>query len=123
MNKQNLNASMNFLSDIKISAAEVMDNGLFDKPSKFEITAYDGGMLSVCGWWLPVVIDLTGLKAEENIPILSDHNREIKYVAGQADSIVISATNVKETGILFSNIAFFTSSKLSPSSAENPKIS
>jgi hypothetical protein len=103
-NKQDINASIDFLRDIDIEAVGMMENGLFPKPSKFNIKAYDGGLLRVAGWWLPIVIDLEGITSEQEIPILDSHQKSLDNVYGQTDMVEISATEINESGQLYSNI-------------------
>ena len=102
--KQDLNASLDFFRDIEIQAAGQMVEGLFSKPSTFSIKAYDGGVVHVCGWWYGVVIDLQGLTADSQIPILSDHFRSVEYVAGQSDSVDIGDNDINVSGKLYSNV-------------------
>lgn len=53
--------------------------------SQFEILAYTGGKLRVDGFDLPVVVDLAGLEAEGEIPIVIKHDTSDAMVLGQTD--------------------------------------
>lgn len=65
----------------------------------FKIDAYNGGIINVAGFYWPVVVDLSGLKAAgKTIPILIDH--DISRPLGQAEQISIEASSVKLTGVI-----------------------
>jgi len=57
------------------------------KPRRFSILAYTGGPLPVSGFALPVVVDLAGLEAPGNVPILLDHSNTVEDTLGVTDSI------------------------------------
>ena len=104
---QDLNAPINFERVMNITAAAddtVVEGQLTKKPAKFAISAYDGGAMNLGGWWNPVVLDLTGLKSEDNIPILADHWSATSNVIGQTENIEITETEIIEKGTLYSNI-------------------
>jgi hypothetical protein len=54
-------------------------------PKRFDILAYTGGKLRVNGFKLPVVVDLQGLKAEGNVPIVVKHDTSDDSTLGQTD--------------------------------------
>lgn len=57
------------------------------KPRRFSILAYTGGPLPVSGFELPVVVDLAGLEAPGNVPILLDHQNTVEATLGVTDTI------------------------------------
>lgn len=57
---------------VTITAAE--GEGDAKSPPKFNVTAYTGGALNVCGWDLPVVIDLAGLQFARSVVANLAHN-------------------------------------------------
>jgi len=70
-----------------------------DKPAKrptFEMLAYTGGMLRVAGFYRPVVIDLSGLKASARVSILKDHDPT--QLVGQSTEVVIDKSQVTVAG-------------------------
>ena len=71
------------------------------KRPTFEMLAYSGGVLSV-GWGGPVYVDLSGLRAADQVTVLLDHDRYA--IAGQCLSVDISARQVKAAGILTGNV-------------------
>lgn len=77
-----------------IKAAEADPN----KPKRFTMTAYTGGELRVAGYYLPVVIDLAGLKAAAPLPMLLNHSLE--QIVGHADEVDVSASAVKLGGVI-----------------------
>lgn len=61
--------------------------------------AYTGTMMTVNGFYTPVVVDLAGLKAErDKIPILLDHDST--RIIGQTDGITVDSAGVRLTGIV-----------------------
>jgi hypothetical protein len=63
-----------------------------DKPRRFRVEAYNGGLLPVDGFEHPVVVDLTGLEAPNQIPILIDHRKEVEATLGITDKIENTGT-------------------------------
>ena len=57
------------------------------KDPTFKLNAYTGGALRA-NYPYPVVVDLTGLKAEKNVPILRGHNQD--RIVGHATEVVIA---------------------------------
>lgn len=78
-----------------IEAAAAKDGAPKARP-KFSMIAYNGGMLRLNGFYLPVVVDLKGLRASQNTTILLDHDRT--QIVGQATRTEITATQVKLEG-------------------------
>lgn len=90
--------ALNFCAPIDITAAEASADGKPKLPT-FTILAYNGVSLNVGGFYLPVIVDLTGLKAAgSTIPILIDH--DLSKPIGQADSIQIDAKGVRLSGTI-----------------------
>lgn len=57
---------------------------------RFTMTAYTGGPMQLNGWRYPVVVDLQGMQmGKQRRPILLDHTRDVDFVVGQTDSIVV----------------------------------
>lgn len=69
------------IATIELKAAEG------SKPRRFSILAYTGGPLPVTGFNLPVVVDLAGLEAPGNVPILLDHQNTVEDTLGVTDTI------------------------------------
>ena len=68
------------------------------KSRRFSILAYSGGTLPVEGFPVPVVVDLQGLEATENIPILIDHTKSVEATLGQTDSVENDGSQLKLAG-------------------------
>jgi hypothetical protein len=69
-------------------AAELQADGAGQKIPRFSMVAYNGGPISVSGWDLPVVIDLSGLEiGTRSKPILRDHDP--KQIVGHSDEIAV----------------------------------
>ena len=86
----------------EINFAESSSN-LKDAPSKFNILAYNGGVVYV-GYYGPIVIDLDGMKIPKQvIPILDSHEKSLDSVLGRTEKIEIIDGVVRESGILYSN--------------------
>lgn len=58
------------------------------KPRRFDILAYDGGLLPVDGFPLPVVLDLNGTTVRDGFPILVKHENGVMETLGQHDGHV-----------------------------------
>jgi hypothetical protein len=70
------------------------------KPRRFLIEAYNGGLLPVDGFEYPVVVDLTGLEAPNQIPILIDHRKEVEATLGVTDAIENTGTALTLGGLV-----------------------
>lgn len=71
------------------------------QPSKratFSIVAYTGGALRTSSFFRPVVIDLSGLRATQQIPILLDHDPA--QIVGQATRVNVANGQVRVEGIV-----------------------
>lgn len=71
------------------------------KRPKFEMTAYSGGVMQVAAYWNPVVIDLSGLRAKQRVPVLLDHDS--KQIVGQSQKTEITAQTLKLSGVITGN--------------------
>lgn len=71
------------------------------KRPKFEMTAYSGGVMNVASYWNPVVIDLSGLRAKQRVPVLLDHDS--KQIVGQSQKTEITAQTLKLSGVITGN--------------------
>lgn len=68
------------------------------KRPTFEITAYTGAPIQVFGFYSPVIVDLTGLKAaSQTIPVLLGHDPD--RIVGQTNAVSIGA-EVKIGGLV-----------------------
>ena len=85
-------------ASIDIAAAE---DGQPPKRPTFTIDAYRGGAMRVEGFYRPVVIDLTGLRAGQSTAILLDHHRWEIIGTGRAK---ISRDTIQVTGVVTGNI-------------------
>jgi len=80
--------------DIEAKAAD----GTPKRPT-FSITGYTGAVMSIGGFYSPVVVDLAGLKAAgDKIPIFLDHDPS--RIIGQTDSVSIDASGARMTGTI-----------------------
>jgi hypothetical protein len=71
-----------------------------NKPRRFRVEAYNGGLLPVDGFEHPVVVDLTGLEAPNQIPILIDHRKEVEATLGITDKIENTGTALHLAGVV-----------------------
>lgn len=64
------------------------------KRPRVSIRAYGGGPVNVAGYFRPIVIDLSGLRAKKSIPLLLEHDRErpIGMIAPRITKHEVSAT-------------------------------
>lgn len=69
-----------------------------DSPKKFSMTAYTGGPMIVGYYYEPVVIDLTGLKADAKTPILLNHDST--KIVGHSESVEIGDSSLKLSGVI-----------------------
>ncbi len=79
-----------------IQAADTDDDT--PKPKRFSMTAYTGGLMQVSRFSLPVVIDLSGLKAKAPFPVLRDHS--MSRIVGHSDDVTISEPKLKLAGLI-----------------------
>lgn len=68
------------------------------KRATFSIVAYTGGALRVGSFFRPVVIDLSGLRATQQIPILLDHDPA--QIVGQATRVNVANGQVRVEGVV-----------------------
>jgi phage head maturation protease len=87
-------ASLAATAPIEIQAAK----GEGTRPT-FDIVGYTGAIMSLEGFFNPVIIDLAGFKAGgQEIPALYLH--ELDRIVGQTDSVSIDAKGVRLTGTI-----------------------
>lgn len=96
-------AHLKLNAGLKVKAADAPANG---KPAgrtrRFSMVAYTGGKMSLEGFDLPVVVDLTGLTVHSQTrPILADHTPSRENVAGQSDRIVVVDNQLLIDGVIF----------------------
>lgn len=86
---------MNLACTVEITAAK---DGEANKRPTFKVTAYTGTVMNLMGFYSPVIIDLSGLKAARSkIPALLDHDPS--RIVGQGEP-KIDAKGVEITGIV-----------------------
>lgn len=56
---------------VKVTAEQT--EGEATTPARFDVVAYNGGMLNIYGWGKPIVIDLEGLEFSKNVVANLDH--------------------------------------------------
>jgi len=72
--------------NLLLTAPEVaIEAGGEPKRPRITITAYNGGLMRVPGWG-DVVIDLAGLDASGQIPLLADHDARVSGVVGHGEA-------------------------------------
>lgn len=75
------------------------DEGAEDKPKRFRLTAYTGGIMQLAGWFSPVVIDLAGLKLPPG-PIAILKNHDLNQIVGHADETEVTRQRLKLSGVI-----------------------
>lgn len=83
-------------ADLEILAAQADGQG--DKLRRFRMTAYTGSALRLAGWPAPVVLDLSGLKAAQQRPVLREH--DVGRIVGHTESIEVSEQRLRITGVI-----------------------
>ena len=71
-----------------------------NRPRRFRIEAYNGGLLPVDGFEYPVVVDLRGLETPNQIPILIDHRKEVEATLGITDAIANTGETLTLAGLV-----------------------
>lgn len=71
-----------------------------DEERKFSMVAYSGGKLPVAGFPVPVVVDLTGLEASSDIPILIDHLKSVDATLGISKEIINNGKSILISGVI-----------------------
>lgn len=84
-----------------VAAAETAPEGGQPKQPTVSGMAYSGGVLNV-NWGMPVIVDLAGLRATENIVLLLDHRRDQLVGQGTAK---ISSRHVRVEGSITGDTA------------------
>lgn len=77
---------------LELAAAE---DGQPRRPT-FTIDAYNGGAMRIGGFFRPVVVDLSGLRASQRVPILLDHDPS--QIVGQSSEVTIGRKTVRLAG-------------------------
>lgn len=79
---------MSTANEMIIAATEVgIEASGKDARPRINIVAYSGGLMAVPGWG-PVAIDLAGLEAGGQVPLLADHNATVGSVVGHGEPAV-----------------------------------
>jgi len=85
-----------------IASAVQLEAAAEDEPDKlrrFTMSAYTGGAMQLAGWRFPVVVDLAGIEVgRQSRPILLDHTRDVDFVMGQTDQVVVANGQLTVTG-------------------------
>lgn len=73
------------------------------KKRRFSMTAYNGGLMRVGGFWYPVVVDLKGMSMQQKKkPIFLQHNsHDINMLLGQTDTISVENNSLMASGDIF----------------------
>jgi len=86
-------------ASVLLAAREVaIETGATKRQPKISIVAYTGGVMRVPGWD-DVVIDLDGLDASGQVPLLADHNATVSGAVGHGDARVVDGRLIV-TGIM-----------------------
>ena len=88
------------MKPLNLTAGLQLLAGQSDRPRRFRILAYSGGMLRVDGFEFPVVLDLSGLSAGGNVPIILDHTADVEHTVGSTDSIVNNGQTLVMAGVV-----------------------
>ncbi len=76
--------------NLLLAAPEVaIEAGGEPKKPRISIVAYTGGLMNVPGWG-PVAIDLGGLDAAGQVPLLADHDARVGGVVGHGEASVVN---------------------------------
>ncbi|MEX0652960.1 MAG: Mu-like prophage major head subunit gpT family protein [Phycisphaeraceae bacterium] len=76
------------IDNLLLTAPEVaIEAGADRRKPRINVVAYTGGLMAVPGWG-PVAIDLTGLDAGGQVPLLADHNATVSGVVGHGEAHV-----------------------------------
>ncbi|MGD9791808.1 MAG: Mu-like prophage major head subunit gpT family protein [Phycisphaerales bacterium] len=79
---------MSTTTEMVLSAGQVeIEGAAKDARPRINILAYSGGLMTVPHWG-PVAIDLTGLEAGGQIPLLADHDATVGSVVGHGEPAV-----------------------------------
>lgn len=90
--------TLTLCAPVELQAAQKNEDGTEGLPT-FSMNAYTGGPMNLAGWWLPVVIELSGLRAGGKArPILKDH--DAAQVVGHTTEIRIGAGDVRVEGVI-----------------------
>jgi len=82
-----------------LAAREVaVEAGATKRQPKISIVAYTGGVMRVPGWG-DVVIDLDGLDATGQVPLLADHNATVSGAVGHGEARVVDGRLIV-TGVI-----------------------
>ncbi len=65
---------------------------------QIEIDAYDGGIINIEAYPIPVVVDLQGIEAEQVTPILLDHMDDVESVIGQTTLVEVNEAGISASG-------------------------
>ena len=83
---------------VEIQAADPGEDGKPKRPT-FNILGYTGAVMNVAGFYSPVIVDLSGLRAASQIiPALRDH--ESGRIVGQTSEVKIDAEGVRLAGVI-----------------------
>lgn len=84
------------------ASVEILAAAPGDGPAKrptFSIHGYTGAPVIIAGFYTPVIVDLSGLKAaSQQIPVLRSHDGD--RIVGQTESVKIGADGVRLTGVV-----------------------
>lgn len=85
--------------NLLLTAAEVaIEAGATKRQPKISIVAYSGGVMRVPGWG-DVAIDLDGLDASGQVPLLADHKATVSGAVGHGEARVVDGRLIV-TGVM-----------------------
>lgn len=84
---------------IKLIAAVNLTAGA-GEPRKFNIVAYNGGILPIDGFEHPVVADLQGMVEADSVSIVLDHTTTVDTTVGSTDSILNDGHSLTLKGVV-----------------------
>jgi hypothetical protein len=81
---------MSTANEMILSAAGVeLESSAKDARPRIHVVAYAGGLMTVPHWG-PVALDLAGLEAGGQVPLLADHNATVGSVVGHGEPAVVN---------------------------------
>jgi hypothetical protein len=88
-----------FIEAEKREAGNGDDKDKDKKLPSFEMTAYTGGKMDVAGWWLPLVIKLSGINfGKKSRPILLNHDHD--KIVGHTSEMGVTDGQVSVKGLI-----------------------
>jgi hypothetical protein len=96
---ENVPANLMIECGEQIELAEIAAGKDEKKPKRFKMNAYNGGMMELGGWYLPVIVDLEGMSVpKRQRPILRGH--DTAQIVGHSDKITIADGKMHVEGVV-----------------------